>query len=240
MTEGLGMLRRLLAPFPRVLQALQEGREHARWLRLRAAGEDAGAAGPYGEEFWSYHDRPRDDWAGAARVLLRRVPARSWVDVGCGDGKLLAALRDADPSLRLQGFDYAESALSRARALGLPVERLDVVSLSPREVEALAARLGEFDAAVCLEVAEHLPRWRVDRLLRLLSACPAVVFSAAPPGQGGSMHLTERPAAWWEARFRRHGLVPSDAEGALRAELAALDLPRYYADNVRLYVRGTA
>jgi hypothetical protein len=54
----------------------------------------------YDDTFWDFHDS--GDWTGLARVLLRRFPSASVVDVGCGQGLALDAFREVDPNLRLR------------------------------------------------------------------------------------------------------------------------------------------
>jgi hypothetical protein len=64
-----------------------------------------------------------------------------------------------------------------------------------------------FDVAYCFEVAEHLDAPLGDLLVRFCAAqAPNVVFTAAPPGQGGSGHKNEQPARYWIDRFRAEGM----------------------------------
>ena len=59
-----------------------------------------------------------------------------------------------------------------------------------------------FDLAQCLEVAEHLDPAASETLVdNLVAHAPIVVFSAAPPGQGGENHLNERPYEFWRDLF---------------------------------------
>lgn len=199
--------------------------------RLRPADES-----PYDDAFW---DRSEvGDWEGFARAILRRVPARSVLDVGCGGGRLLEAMRAADPSLRLAGTDSSGPALERARRRGLDARELDIVSLRRDRVDDAARSLGAFDLAISLEVAEHVPAWHSGKLLRLLARHDRVVFSAAHPNQGGTLHVNEQPAEHWIARFGKMGfaLAPWDAD--FRREIAALDLPWWYAANIHAFERA--
>ncbi len=68
-----------------------------------------------------------------------------------------------------------------------------------------------YDLAVCLEVAEHLPEASASKLVRqLTSAAPAVLFSAAVPGQGGTNHINEQWPDYWDGLFGRHKLIRLD------------------------------
>jgi hypothetical protein len=64
----------------------------------------------------------------------------------------------------------------------------------------------EFDVAICLEVAEHLPPQSAELLIRSLSKLSRrVVFSAAIPGQGGTHHVNEQWPTYWMECFHRQG-----------------------------------
>jgi hypothetical protein len=93
--------------------------------------------------------------------------------------------------------------------LQIPKERFipaDLRNLPP------AAEFGQFDLAICLEIAEHLPESCADALIKFLSElAPAVLFGAAIPGQGGVNHINEQWQSYWVAKFSRHQLyAPKD------------------------------
>src|SRR6185295_12251110 len=131
--------RRVLDAARRRFPAVYEGarrlaarpRAIAAWYahRLRGAGD---AADVYGADFWEFHDR--GDWDGFARLLLRHFPARSVLDVGCGDGKLLAAVARAAPGTRVVGIDSSPAALAAARARGIEARAVDFVATRRRAV----------------------------------------------------------------------------------------------------------
>ncbi|HEX6748125.1 MAG TPA: methyltransferase [Longimicrobium sp.] len=209
----------------------------AAWYAQRARDRIRPAsATPFDEDFWRRNET--GDWDGFARAILRRFPAASALDVGCGDGKLLAAMRRASPTLRAMGVDQSPAALERARARGISTRALDLAGTSVRGTDALARELGSFDLAISLETVEHVPAWHSAKLLRLLAACaPAIVFSGAQPLQGGVLHVNERPPEHWIARFRNLGYDLAPENDALRADVAALDLPPWYAANLNAFVR---
>lgn len=68
---------------------------------------------------------------------------------------------------------------------------------------------GQFDAVVCLEVAEHLRAPRaasfVKDLCSLIDDRGYIVFSAAIPGQGGTGHINEQWPAYWAELFNLNG-----------------------------------
>jgi SAM-dependent methyltransferase len=187
----------------------------------------------YDDAFWDFHDS--GDWTGFARVLLRRFPSASVVDIGCGQGLPLHAFREVDPALRLRGFDDSPTAVARARARQLDVSALDIVALTREQARSFTATNGRFDLALCLEVAEHLPAWHGGKLLDVLTCGQRLIFSAAHPNQGGVRHVNERVADYWIARLTDRGFRLSTDDEALRAEVAALRLSPWYGQNIHAF-----
>lgn len=206
-----------------------------RWLRLLAASnrepQDA-----YDDEFWNW--RQDGDWAGFAELVRRHCAPASLVDVGCGDGRFLAALRAIDREVVLLGIDGSSAAVSGARRRGLAVEQCNLVSWRPRDVTRLTDRTAGFDVAVSLEAAEHLPPWSAGGFIRGLTQGRMAVFSAAHPGQGGTLHMNERPFEYWRRRFAERRFHPAVSDDAFREAVRALDLPWWYAANVHLFERA--
>jgi SAM-dependent methyltransferase len=82
-------------------------------------------------------------------LLLSEVRAGERVlDLGCGAGRFLTALREAgaDPA----GVEIAEAAAERARATGIEVRLVEPDGTLPYGH-------GEFDLVWCSEVLEHVP-----------------------------------------------------------------------------------
>jgi hypothetical protein len=109
--------------------------------------------------------------------------------------------------------------------------------LSPRDAAAIADEVRSFDLALCLEVAEHLPSWHADKLISIVSAPQRLAFSAAHPGQGGHLHVNERPSAYWIERLASRGMRLAAADEVFRRSVAALDLPSWYGQNIHLFER---
>jgi hypothetical protein len=158
--------------------------------------------------------------------VLRFVPARSAVDVGCGQGVWLAVLRELGVE-DVYGVDgaYVDRAL-----LEIPQDRFHSHDLSQRLV------LGRtFDLAVSLEVAEHLAAEAADGFVdSLTQLAPVVLFSAAAPYQGGQHHVNEQWPAYWAGRFAERGYLPVDC--LRRRVWTHPDVEWWYAQNTFLYV----
>ena len=132
-----------------------------------------------------------------AASILKDFSPKSVVDVGCGTGALLFELKQKGCST--YGLEYADAAIRFCRSRGLTVTKLDLENddFVPEK---------KFDVAISTEVAEHLPESVADRYLRLLSSLSdQVVFTAAPPGQGGEDHVNEQPPEYWIAKFNALG-----------------------------------
>ncbi|MFA7256321.1 MAG: class I SAM-dependent methyltransferase [Kiritimatiellales bacterium] len=133
-----------------------------------------------------------------ARSIVETFHPASVVDVGCGSGALLVALRKLGVR-RLLGLDAAEAGLDIARARGLDTRKFDIVS-----DQLLYSAC--YDVAVSMETAEHLPAAAAEHYVELLcSFAPIVIFTAAHPGQGGIGHLNEQPPEYWKDHFNTHG-----------------------------------
>jgi hypothetical protein len=80
------------------------------------------------------------------------------------------------------------------------------------------------DIACCFEVAEHLAPDLGDRLVAFLCGLGAtIIFTAAPPGQGGDGHINEQRQSYWRERFASHGYtVNINAADGLATEMAEI------------------
>jgi hypothetical protein len=91
-----------------------------------------------------------------------------------------------------------------------------------------------YDLVQSLEVAEHLHETQASNFVKSLTRHGSVVlFSAAPPGQGGHGHINERPYDYWRQLFEQEGYSAYDC---LRPQLK--DNPNidpWYKYNIFIY-----
>src|SRR5581483_6200432 len=154
----------------------------------------------------------------------------SVLDVGCGRGMWPAEwrARGIADTVGVDG-DYVDRA-----SLAIPSEAFVAADISS------PFDLGRrFDLVECLEVGEHIPTARSEELVRnLVRHGDLVLFSAAPPGQGGEYHVNEQPLSFWRRLFRAHDYHPFDAVRPRIAHDYAIQ--PWYRYNTLLYVRSSA
>lgn len=135
------------------------------------------------------------------RTLADMFHPRSVIDIGCGPGTYLVPFKPEAVVLGIDGAPEAGKALEPGEFMAADFRRdwklpLDHDGDGPNR----------FDLALCVEVAEHLPSDRADYLVDLLTgAADVVFFSAAQPGQGGTLHLNEQPKQYWLDKFAACG-----------------------------------
>jgi SAM-dependent methyltransferase len=163
-------------------------------------------------------------------LVLELLRPRSVIDVGCGQGEWLAVLAEHGVP-DLAGIDGPHVTDEQ---LLFPRERFTRRDLS--RPFALGRR---FDVVLSLEVAEHLPARSAAGFVGCLTALgPAVVFSAALPGQGGTHHVNEQWPWYWKELFAARGYVQLDP--FRKTIWRNPDVAFYYQQNLFLYVDPAA
>jgi 3' terminal RNA ribose 2'-O-methyltransferase Hen1 len=115
----------------------------------------------------------------AVHQVLLELGARAVIDLGCGPGQFLDRLVKTSSFTRIAGSDVS------TRSLQYAARRLHIDRMSERQAERVQLfqgaltyedeRYAGFDAAVLMEVVEHVDSPRLEALER-------VVFGAAKPG----------------------------------------------------------
>ena len=163
------------------------------------------------------HTRLRDVRVAAVVRELAAVGARRVLDLGCGDGRLLAALLRDPRFEEIVGVDASAAALERA------ARRLRLDEMAPRQRERIRLLLGAltyadrrlsgYDAAVLAEVVEHVDPGRLAALERAVLgvAAPRAVVVTTPnaeynpryPGLApGAFRHPDHRFEWTRAQFR--------------------------------------
>jgi SAM-dependent methyltransferase len=203
------------------------------YYRTRAgqSASDGNQMPSYDASFFKYVNAS----AGAAAernvpLLLQLLSPTSVLDVGCGQGAWLAVWQQHGVD---DVFGVDGPYVDRGRLLFAP-ECFYAHDLS------LPFDLGRrFGLVQCLEVAEHLPEDSAAILVdSLIRHGEVIVFSAAPPGQGGHDHVNERSYDYWRALFTQRGYVAADYLRPRILADAAVD--PWYRYNTLLYLSRDA
>jgi SAM-dependent methyltransferase len=140
--------------------------------------------------------------SAALPIIFSDYHPKSLLDVGCGVGTwLAAAARLGWPDLLgLDGVDIPEEQLFISRDHFRCQNLTEAWNLDRR-----------FDAALCLEVAEHLEEDHADKLLDgLIRHADLIIFSAACPGQPGLHHVNCQWPSYWQEKFNQRGYICKD------------------------------
>lgn len=157
-----------------------------------------------------------DERLHAVVELLRAAEVSTVLDLGCGEGKLLARLLKHKQFTRVVGVEVAHVSLERAERrlhLGdMPEKQRARVELLHGSLVYRDRRLDGFDAAACVEVLEHIDLTRLPAFERALfaGARPGLVLITTPNREynqrfehlpAGAMRHSDHRFEWTRAEF---------------------------------------
>jgi 3' terminal RNA ribose 2'-O-methyltransferase Hen1 len=153
--------------------------------------------------------------ASAVLDVLRDAGARSVADLGCGDGRLLVALLADAAFTRVIGTDVSSRALELAarRLARMPERQRDRAELFQSSLVYRDDRLAGLDAAVLMEVLEHVDPPRLTAVARTVFgfAAPATVVVTTPNAEhnvrypalaAGTFRHRDHRFEWTREQFR--------------------------------------
>lgn len=129
-------------------------------------------------------------------IVLDLLKPTNIIDIGCGLGDWLLVAQENG----IRDYLGVDSANFDPEKMYIPKEKYKVADLKkPLHIER------KFDIAICLEVAEHLPKECGPVLVSTLTnLSDNILFSAAIPEQGGQNHINEQPFQYWMDLFSAH------------------------------------
>ena len=158
---------------------------------------------------------------GSVVAALKNYGAKRVIDIGCGEGNLLAILIKERQFTNITGVDVSHLALERAKAK-LKLERAgdsvrERIQLLQGSLIYKDARFEGYDAACVIEVIEHLDAPRLTAFERVLFefAKPPVVILTTPNKEynanyeflhDGDMRHGDHRFEWTRAEFREWAL----------------------------------
>jgi 3' terminal RNA ribose 2'-O-methyltransferase Hen1 len=187
---------------------------------------------------------------------LKELGARTVMDLGCGEGKLIRRLLADGTFEQIQGMDVShrslEAASFRLRLDQLPERQRKRIQLIQGSLFYRDRRLEGFDAAALVEVIEHLDRARLIAMERVVFefARPRHVIVTTPNREYNALFPTLPPgrmrhgdhrfewtrdefAGWAEATGARFGynvrlepVGPVDETQGAPSQMAIFSLPR--------------
>ena len=182
----------------------------------------------YNEGFFQYlQEGSKRSAEQIVPILLELIQPQSMIDVGCGTGTWLSVFREhgVEDIWGVDG-DYVQE-----HTLEIPKDRFLAHDLAkPLTLDR------QFDLAMSLEVAEHLPADSAEAFVdSLTQLAPMILFSAAIPLQGGVGHINEQWQDYWAAFFQQKGYMPIDC---IRKKIWQNNNVEYwYAQNILLFLK---
>jgi len=182
----------------------------------------------YTDNFFDYHLEGALNSAKAViPVVMKYVQPASVIDVGCGIGAWLSVWKQ-NGAKEIFGVDG--SYIDTSKLL------IDKTAFQPVDLEKGYNSEKKYDIVSCLEVAEHLHSQFAQGFIKSLCALGDVIlFSAAIPGQEGTMHVNEQYPDYWVALFKENGFIPVDC---LRQQLwNNKEIQWWYRQNIMFFVK---
>jgi SAM-dependent methyltransferase len=150
----------------------------------------------FGERYDAENPHWRHLFDGFAAAIVAELSPHTVLDLGCGPGLLVEALRQR--GVEAWGVDISEYAIEHAAAGAREFCRVGSVT-DPIE--------GDFDLIVCIEVLEHVPQQYANAAVEEMSRhARRVLFSSSPDEFRDPSHTNVQPTEFWVGLFGRHGM----------------------------------
>jgi len=188
----------------------------------------------YGPDFFRDWGPSNADYVRSAGLVAEAIyqvfrPA-SLADLGCGCGVYSRLF--AEKGVKVLAIDGVEPP---------PEHRFQVEIICRDLTTPLENTWGQFDLALCLEVAEHIPEELSEVFLKNLTGFSGrLVMSAAPPGQDGVHHVNEQPRRYWARKLAALGFAYNRRASGRVLKVLELSRPPYMwmANHIGVYEKA--
>ncbi|AWM81053.1 hypothetical protein DKL61_12265 [Gammaproteobacteria bacterium ESL0073] len=160
-------------------------------------------------------------------IVIKWFKPESIIDIGCGAG----AWCNIWKSLHIPNVTGVDGSYVQTDSL-----LIDSASFIRQDLSQPFILEKKFSIATSFEVAEHIPESKADIFINNLTHCSEIIlFSAAPPGQGGEFHVNEQPLQYWREKFASFGYQCFDP---IRSKIHKnVNVEPWYRYNILLYVK---
>jgi SAM-dependent methyltransferase len=182
----------------------------------------------YLDNFHDYHFKNSIDSATIViPEILKIFDFNTVLDVGCGIGTWLKVFKEHD--IKVAGIDGLH--VDKSKLLIEPYEFIAHDLNLPFDLQK------KYDLVISMEVAEHLEQKNAIHFIKSLCLHGDVIlFSAAIPGQEGTLHVNEQYNQYWVNIFAENGYLAFDS---IRHELWNLNkISWWYRQNMLLFVNS--
>jgi SAM-dependent methyltransferase len=145
-------------------------------------------------------------FAHIADMIVADIGPTTVLDVGCGMGLLVEALRDR--GVEAYGLDVSEYAIANVR---------DDIRAYCWQASATDPFPRRYDLIVCIEVLEHLePSEALKAIENICAATDDVIFSSTAVDFAEETHVNVQPTEYWAQQFARRGFLRDvDFDGSI-------------------------
>lgn len=200
---------------------------------------------PYDLDFYkkSVRSDRQHSYEEIARYLYETYKPYSAIDYGCGCGWILDYLK-AFGVTEAVGFEKSLAAKEVREGID-PILRSDVNIVFGVDGDLINGAIFKhldrlYDMAICVEVAEHIPDKYSEILVQNITKnTNLLIFSAAPPGQGGVDHVNERTWTYWKNRFTKVNFEEcKEQTETMQHYLKSVQVKSWYSNNMRVLRRS--
>lgn len=156
----------------------------------------------YNEDFHNYHIKwfKKKNY-NFAKIINELYDFDSVVDLGCSIGTFLEPFFENNKKVKGYEYCYEESINGIKQVDGL-INHIEFGDVT-KEINDNT----KYDCSVSIEVAEHIPNKHSESLVKNLVKLSKgfILFTAAPPGQGGTGHINCQKKEFWINLFEKNG-----------------------------------